>query len=131
MLTGLAGAALGIFGGAKRWLNGEALKALSFAIAAVCILVGCALLYGAGGSATEAKVNWRWLNKINAANAENANARAASEARMKQAAEHERDVALQELKAVADSKADLEAELATLKDNPVVFTRDERRRLYK
>lgn len=130
MLSGLVAGAFGLFGGAKRWLNGEAGKALGFAIVAVCVLAGCVLLYGAGGAGREAKVNWRWLQQITAINRDRALKDAANQREIAEASSEAERKALAELRAALESKADLERELAKLKDNPVVYTRDERRRLF-
>lgn len=131
MLTTLLATVPAWFSGAKRWFNGEALKSVSIALAAVVALLGFVLLYLAGGSATEAKVNWRWLHQIATSNVQRAERVARHNKAVADAASLERDTALETLKAVMDSKAKLEAELATLKENPTVFTRDERRRLFK
>lgn len=122
---------LAFLGGAKRWCNPETFKALGVAIAAVCLLTGAVLLFGAGGAGREAKVNWRWLQKLTAINQKRAIAQmelanevasAANQARLN--AEFERNQAT--FRAIA-----LEQEIAKLKNDPEIYTRDERRRLFK
>lgn len=120
------------FRGAGRWLNAEAGKALMVAIVAVAVLIGAVMIYGAGGSATEAKVNWRWLQQVANANRVKAERRAADMAAMaeksaeaQQRAERERDAALERATA-------LERDLAALgAADAIVISRDERRRLFK
>lgn len=122
------------FAGAKRWLNEAAVKALAIAVIVIAVLIGAALLYGAGKSNGGAATNWRWLSQMSKLNERWAKQRAARAAAQAQAsaeaarrAEAERDQALE--RAVA-----LEAELQALKargeDTPIISA-DERRRLFR
>jgi uncharacterized protein HemX len=130
MITGAG--LMAALAGARRWLNAEAGKALMVAIVAVAVLIGAVMIYGAGGSATEAKVNWRWLQQITNANrlkaerrAADMAARAEKSAEAQQRAERERDAALERATA-------LERDLAALgAADAIVISREERRRLFK
>ena len=113
--------ALSFLAGAKRWFNADTLKALSIAIAAVVCLAAFVLLFKAGGAAKEASVNWKWLQQISELNRKRAERVAAIERNIAQATAIERDAALVQLQMEADRAADLERQLAALKDNPVAF----------
>ena len=130
MLSGFLAGALGLFGGAQRWINAETGKAVCIAIVSVSVLLGCVLIFRAGGTGREATVNWRWLQRITAANLKTAERQAADQKAIAEASSAAEIKALAELRAALESKADLERELAKLKDNPIVYTRDERRRLF-
>ena len=113
--------------GAKRWLNPEAAKALAIAIVGVCVVVGAVLLYGAGGSSGAAKRDAAWLTRFNAGMASVYQRRTAQAERAAQAASVERERYESERDDAIERVAKLERDLAAMKDNPIVFTRDERR----
>ena len=131
MWTILTTGALGLFGGARRWLNGEALKALSFAIAAVTVLIGGCLLYHSGAAPAAVAERLACVSGINTANILNARMLRFKQAAADSAAALQRDNALGALKAEADRSAALERTIAEQRDNPVVFTRDLARSLNK
>ena len=131
MITGLWAGALGLFGGAKRWLNSEALKALAFAIVAVVILIGCALLYRSGGAPAKLAERLACVSGINTANALNARMLNIKQAAADSAAAIERDNALGALRAEAERSAALERTIAELTDNPVAFPKSLVRSLNK
>ena len=131
MWTALTTGALGLFGGAKRWLNGEALKALSFAIVAVSVLIGCCLLYHSGAAPATLAERLACVSGINTANVLNARMLTIKQAAADSAAAAQRDNALGALKVEADRSATLERTIAELKDNPVAYPRDLARSLNK
>lgn len=121
-----------ILGGARRWLNKEALMAVAVSVAAIVAVVGLAMLYRAGGSATEAKVNWRWLQQITAQKERLAQRRAADMAARAEKSAEAQERAERERDAAIDRAAALERELAKLgAADAVVISREERRRLFR
>lgn len=111
----------GLWAGLRRWANPEAAKALGVVLVALIVLAGAVLLYGAGTSGGAAKRDASWLTRLNAATASVMTRRAQRERAMRQAesvareqAESERDEAIARAAAIA-------AELAKLKDDPVVY----------
>ena len=121
----------GIRSGAGRWLNAETAKALSIAIVATAVLLGCVMLFRAGGSGREAKVNWRWLQQITALNLKRAKKQAADNAAMAQATDAERARIAADHRLTIEHVAALERQLAAYKDNPVAYPRDLARSLNK
>ena len=122
MLTLLTGA-LGIFGGAKRWLNGEMVKALMVAVASIAILAGGAMIFKSGKTSGGIRERFACLAGIQKANAINQQRVELRRAASESAAALARDDALNALRAEAEKSANLERELAALKDNPVAFPR--------
>lgn len=120
--------------GAKRWLTAETSKAILTAIGvvglALAVYAGIAAIYGAGGAASEARVNWKWLYEITQANEKHAKQAAEVSARAAAAAEDELVRVKSELEKMREARLTLEHELSVLKDNPQIYTRDERRRLF-
>lgn len=128
-------AILTFLAGAKRWLTKETAHAVATAsgvvVVAIAVFGAVAAIYGAGGAASEARVNWRWLYKITQANAKHAKEEAEVNARAAAAAAEELGRVMSELDAVRDARLALEREIAALKDNPQIYSLDERRRLFK
>lgn len=120
--------------GAKRWVNREALLALAAALTVLVLTLGAAALHGAGVTSGGATAHAAWLGKVNAWNVLQARRKermaastAAAEAQARVMAETERDLAV-------TRAAVLAAEIATMQakgDDPIVYTLDERRRLFK
>lgn len=118
-------------GGAKRWFTKEAGAAALVAVAVLAVIIGLACIRSDIKSGAEARVNWKWLTQLSELKRKRAERNAEINRNVAAAAAAERDAALKNLKDALESKTRLEAELATLKDNPVLYTRDERRRLFK
>lgn len=110
---------LGWMAGAKRWLNGEAAKALMIGAVVLVLVVGAAALYRAGGYARDAS----WLSQINSGMALAYKKRAAEEKRVAEAAAAEREKLEEDLAAAQQRAAALEALLAR-GDDPVVYPKD-------
>lgn len=124
-----------VLAGARRWINTEAGKALAatglaVVLAGIVVAAGVAM-FGVVTSGAESRVNWRWLQQITELNRKAAAARAEKEERMRLAVESERDTALVALRDEIDARVRLEREIAALKENRVILSREERRRLFK
>lgn len=124
-----------VLAGARRWINTEAGKALAatglaVVLAGIVVAAGVAM-FGVVTSGAESRVNWRWLQQITEINRKAAAARAEKEERMRLAVESERDTALVALRDEIDARVRLEREIAALKENRVILSREERRRLFK
>jgi len=124
-----------VLAGAGRWINTEAGKALAatglaVVLAGIVVAAGVAM-FGVVTSGAESRVNWRWLQQITELNRKAAAARAEKEERMRLAVESERDTALVALRDEIDARVRLEREIAALKENRVILSREERRRLFK
>lgn len=117
--------------GAKRWFTKETLLAVVASIVALAIVIGFACIFSDIKSGAEARVNWKWLTQLSEIKRKSAERNEKRQKAIAEATAIERDMAIATLKETLESKATLEAELAKLKDNPVVYTRDERRRLFK
>ena len=124
-----------VLAGARRWINTEAGKALAatglaVVLAGIVVAAGVAM-FGVVTSGAESRVNWRWLQQITEINRKAAAARAEKEERMRLAVESERDTALVALRDEIDARVRLEREIAALKENRVILSREERRSLFK
>jgi len=131
MLGGFLAGAMGVLGGAKRWLNKEAAIAIGVTAVAVVALIGGVVLFGAGkssGGVREQLACFRGIAKANAIAHQTAALRNAAAV---QAAEAERDKAIGALKDEADRSAALERDLSTYNDNPIAFPRALARSLNK
>lgn len=126
---------LNFISGARRWFNRQAVHGLA-AVGGVLALavvfgLGSVLIYGAGGAAKEAVVNWRWLYKLSRASEANAKINAEKQRRAAQAAASELSRAREALRSATEARIQLERELAAMKSNPQLYTFDERKRLFK
>lgn len=110
---------LGWVAGARRWLNGEAAKALMIGAVVLLLVIGAAALYRAGGFARDAS----WLSQINSGMALAYKKRAAEDKRAADAAAAEREKLEEDLAEAQQRAAALEAILAKGND-PVVFPKD-------
>lgn len=122
-------------GGARRWLRKETAAALGSVIGAALlagvVVLGIYMIYGAGKIGAEAKTNWRWLYRISQTNRKAAEAEAERVQRVLEVTRTELNKAQDELRDAQEARVQLEAELAKMQDNPVIYSRDERRRLFK
>lgn len=119
------------FSGAKRWFNREAIFALAIGAAVLAVVLGVAAVHGAGKSAGGAAAKAGWLSKINAWNVMQAQRRARMAAQAAEAEAQAREVAEKALEAERVWRLALEAELAKVKDDPEIFSADERRKLFR
>lgn len=121
--TGFDMGFLAFLAGAKRWFNPEMAKAVAIVGVAICFLIGGALLHTSGQSSGGAKRDASWLQRLNAATALAMKRRSEQDravrdavAKSLQQVEAERDEAVKRAAAIA-------TELASLKDDPVVYPR--------
>lgn len=131
MLSGFLAGALGVLGGAKRWLTKETAGAVIATVAVIGLLVGGVLLFGAGKSSGGVRERLACLSGIAKANAIAHQTATLRNAASVQAAETARDNAIGALKAEAERSAALERQLSTYIDNPVAYPRDLVRSLHK
>lgn len=121
--------------GARRWFHKGTAIAAAAALGAVVLLlagwVAVAAIYGAGGAASEAKVNWRWLQQLTAQNLKRAQEQARAQAAAAAAANAALEATREELRTQAERRIGLERALAALKDNPELYTLEERMRFFK
>lgn len=127
-------AIFGFLANARRWFNREAAAAVGGTIAAIVLALALALgvvaIYGAGGAAKEAVVNWRWLHSLSQSNLRHTVEQAARARRSAQAANEELARARTALDASNEARVALEQELGALKDNPIIYSLEERERLF-
>lgn len=128
--------AIAFLANAKRWLTKETAAALGsmvvISVAVVAVVAGLTMLYGAGGAASEARVNWRWLYQLNTVSRKHAEDEAARNKRIADAASTELAKVSMDLRAATDARIALEREIAALKDGKrIIYSLDERRRLFK
>ena len=117
--------------GARRWFNPEMAKAFSAAIAVLAVVVFVVVMWGRAESAGGAKRDASWLTKINSGLASVYKGRAERAAMSARAAEIEREKMEQERDEAVARAAAIAAELAKLKDDPVVFPRAVAREMRK
>lgn len=134
-MLSLFASAVTFLGGAKRWLRKETAAALGSVLGAALlaglVVLGGYMIYGAGKNGAEARVNWRWMYRIAQTNKKAAEEDAARAQRVLEVTQTELTKAQQELRDAQEARVELERELADMKDNPILYTRDERRRLFK
>lgn len=118
-------------GGAKRWFTKEAATAALVAVAVLAVIIGLACIRSDIKSGAEARVNWKWLTQLSEIKRKSAERSAEQQRNIAIAATAAREAALINLKDALESKAELEAALAAMKENPELYSRDERRRYFK
>jgi hypothetical protein len=110
--------------GAKRWFNADMAKAIATVLVVLIVAVTLAVFWGKAESAGGAKRDASWLSKINSGLASVYKARAQKASLSARAAEVEREKMEQERDEAVARSAAIAAELAKMKDDPVVFPKD-------
>lgn len=117
--------------GAKRWFNPEMAKAFSAAVIVLIVVIFVVIMWGKAETAGGAKRDASWLQRFNVGLAKVYKDRAERAAVSARAAEIERERMQEERDQAVARAAAIAAEMAKLKDDPIVFPRAVAREMRK